>query len=375
MKVSRHSHDRSVRSTAELILSVPIAVCRVWRRRRRRDRLVPVAAGPQGEQEGGPIARVAPHDQEQEDPRGAHQDEGQSVSTKRPICLHADVRLCAWTRQVSHEDLSLLSTSLEDTLATAQAELERQKTLNEKLENDLLSVNKHNGSASSSAPAAEKAPGAAPGGLAGLDLGGKAPTVRASTPHQVTAYLRLTKHVSVLSAQESGRSSPIPFSAPTPDTSILPIVTSQRDRFRARNAELEEVRPTGLSDIMPSQSDHLPLSRLQELRKQFESISELRSEVKSLQSDNLKLYEKVRYIGSYRPDDKSSSSHAGPSNSRDNGSSLSGIGLASGSGGRQGGEEIGKYKDKYDESLNPFEAFKGRVSRLFNLLRKPSTDI
>jgi homeobox protein cut-like len=27
------------------------------------------------------------------------------------------------------------------------------------------------------------------------------------------------------------------------DTSILPIVTSQRDRFRQRNAELEEVSP------------------------------------------------------------------------------------------------------------------------------------
>jgi CASP C terminal len=36
------------------------------------------------------------------------------------------------------------------------------------------------------------------------------------------------------------RSSPIPF-APSADTSILPIVTSQRDRFRQRNAELEEV--------------------------------------------------------------------------------------------------------------------------------------
>jgi homeobox protein cut-like len=25
-------------------------------------------------------------------------------------------------------------------------------------------------------------------------------------------------------------------------------------------------------------------------------------------------------------------------------------------------EEIGRYKDKYEESMNPFEAFKGRVS-------------
>lgn len=29
---------------------------------------------------------------------------------------------------------------------------------------------------------------------------------------------------------------------------------------------------------------------------------------------------------------------------------------------------IGRYKDKYDESLNPFEAFKGRVSDKYSLL-------
>jgi hypothetical protein len=27
-------------------------------------------------------------------------------------------------------------------------------------------------------------------------------------------------------------------------------------------------------------------------------------------------------------------------------------------------DEIGRYKDKYEESMNPFEAFKGRVSRV-----------
>jgi hypothetical protein len=58
--------------------------------------------------------------------------------------------------------------------------------------------------------------------------------------------------------------------ASTSDSSILPIVTSQRDRFRQRNAELEE-----------------------ELRKQFEIVTDLRTEIKSLQADNLKLYEKV----------------------------------------------------------------------------------
>lgn len=103
-------------------------------------------------------------------------------------------------------------------------------------------------------------------------------------------------------------------------------MTSQRDRFRQRNAELEE-----------------------ELRKQFESISDLRAEIKGLQADNLKLYEKMRYMQSYRPDATASSSAGG--------SGLSGVGISRG---RE--DEIGRYKDKYEESMNPFEAFKGRVS-------------
>ena len=77
----------------------------------------------------------------------------------------------------------------------------------------------------------------------------------------------------------------------------MPIVTSQRDRFRQRNAELEEV-----CQLLDVQDNILRLTSFQELRKQFNIISELRAEVKSLQADNLKLYEKVRYMQSYRED-------------------------------------------------------------------------
>lgn len=94
----------------------------------------------------------------------------------------------------------------------------------------------------------------------------------------------------------------------------------------------------------------------QELRKQFESISDLRAEIKSLQSDNLKLYEKVRYMQSYRD---SGNNTAGPSNLGGSAGILNGV-----MGRRE--EEIGRYKDKYEESMNPFEAFKGRVSGLGN---------
>lgn len=146
--------------------------------------------------------------------------------------------------------------------------------------------------------------------------------------------------------QEGRGASPAPFAA-NGDTSILPIVTSQRDRFRQRNAELEEVCFLPLWRI----SD-LELSWVQELRKQFESISDLRAEIKSLQADNLKLYEKVRYMQSYRTD-AASAPIAGPSSSG-GGGLLNGVM-------RNREDEIGRYKDKYEESMNPFEAFKGRV--------------
>lgn len=71
------------------------------------------------------------------------------------------------------------------------------------------------------------------------------------------------------------RSSPIPFTS-SAESSILPIVTSQRDRFRQRNAELEEVNQN-FAGLVESRS--LILS--QELRKQFNIISELRSEVRA----------------------------------------------------------------------------------------------
>lgn len=83
------------------------------------------------------------------------------------------------------------------------------------------------------------------------------------------------------------------------------------------------------------------------MRRQFETISELRNEIKALQADSLKLYEKVRYLQSYRDE-------AGPS-----------ARVTYASSGRD--EELGKYQNKYEESMNPFEAFRGRVSFSFSL--------
>ncbi|PCH43609.1 hypothetical protein WOLCODRAFT_18462 [Wolfiporia cocos MD-104 SS10] len=89
-----------------------------------------------------------------------------------------------------------------------------------------------------------------------------------------------------------------------------------------------------------------------ELRKQFNIISELRSEVKSLQADNLKLYEKVRYMQSYREDAAVRPSTLDP--------------LPSNGTGRA--DDMSEYRARYEEAMNPFQAFRGRVSNLRTIL-------
>ena len=97
----------------------------------------------------------------------------------------------------------------------------------------------------------------------------------------------------------------------------------------------------------PSALQHylLPIPTTQELRKQFQVISELRAEIRSLQSDNLKLYEKVRYMQSYRENSAQSSLDPLPPSST----------------GAPSAGELSKYSARYEEAMNPFEAFRGRV--------------
>jgi uncharacterized coiled-coil protein SlyX len=224
---------------------------------------------------------------------------------------------------------------VEQKLDSTAAELQKQKELNEKLENDLFSIDRHDhgtGTPNGKQPARQASLGGdsqqLEGGLgdeddllAGLDLGNKN-SLRSST--DLTA--------SSSNTGTNTRSTPIPF-APSADTSILPIVTSQRDRFRQRNAELEE-----------------------ELRKQYQTISELRAEIKSLQADNLKLYEKVRYMQSYREDYGGSAGSSRPSTSMHMMENYPTAGTEH--------EVSSKYQTRYEETINPFEAFRGRVSAL-----------
>ncbi|KAI6098987.1 CASP C terminal-domain-containing protein [Pisolithus croceorrhizus] len=206
--------------------------------------------------------------------------------------------------RVLHGSLEQSLKATQTELETTRLELSKQKELNEQLETDLLVVDKR--TVPSSTGAGRTAPDDA---LADLmhDIG------------------KDERNTATTAESSSIRSTPVPFTS-SADTSILPIVTSQRDRFRQRNAELEE-----------------------ELRKQFHAISELRTEIKALQSDNLKLYEKVRYMQSYREQVSVSQLDPLPGTSAD----------ASGSSTRLG-DELNKWGKRYEEAMNPFEAFRGR---------------
>ncbi|EMC92337.1 hypothetical protein BAUCODRAFT_78681 [Baudoinia panamericana UAMH 10762] len=108
---------------------------------------------------------------------------------------------------------------------------------------------------------------------------------------------------------------------------ILPMVTAQRDRFKKKISELE-----------------------QELQKQYQSVSSLRSEVASLQRDNLTLYEKTRYVSTYnRAQPTTSGSSYGPN---PNPSTIS-MGV---------NETDQRYRSAYESNISPFAAFRSRES-------------
>jgi hypothetical protein len=96
--------------------------------------------------------------------------------------------------------------------------------------------------------------------------------------------------------------------------------------------------------------------RIQELRKQFETISELRTDIKSLQADNLKLYEKIRYMQSYQHDNPMA---AGPS-------AVAGTSYSRTQASTSRGDDLGKYRSLYEQNMNPFEAFRGRVGDMLS---------
>ncbi|KAL7749347.1 hypothetical protein RI367_005218 [Sorochytrium milnesiophthora] len=138
--------------------------------------------------------------------------------------------------------------------------------------------------------------------------------------------------------------------------SMVKILTSQRDRFRQRNQELEE-----------------------EMRTHLSTISDLRHQLTVLQEDNVTLYEKIKFLQNYNPSSGGMDGMASAStmSQRHNANSphpdvtiemdtLSTVDSA-GKGkakmhpnNRPAGQTgiLQKYRDMYEDTLNPFAFFR-----------------
>lgn len=135
--------------------------------------------------------------------------------------------------QVAHDELSLAHQAIFSDFEALNTRFEEQRQLNDRLENDLLRINESKSSHSQPRAGADGT-ASTPAGpredpLSGLGVGKKAPAGQAGAEGESAAG-------EATAGAQQGKPS-------AAEASILPIITSQRDRFRQRNGELEEVRP------------------------------------------------------------------------------------------------------------------------------------
>ncbi len=219
--------------------------------------------------------------------------------------------------RVSHQDLQKRLQDLQEELSKTNAELEKSQNLNDKLENELSTIQ-------------AEAPNAFPSGAS-------------------VAGTYVTRYAPSLAPGRKGRTSPtssiISGFNPRDDrgepmgggSGILPMITAQRDRFKKRNVQLE-----------------------QELGESHKTVSQLRQEIAALQKDNLNLYEKTRYVSSYNRgatgsvSAMTSSSSAFGQNANPSSVSIGGTGTP--------GIALDRYRKAYESNISPFAAFRGRES-------------
>lgn len=214
--------------------------------------------------------------------------------------------------RVSSQGLQARLGELEEEVSRTNAELEKAQNLNEKLENDLETLQAEGANAFPS--------GASVAGT--YVTRGPPPTRRGG---------RASPTSSIISGLDP-RSGPGEREPMGGGSGILPMVTAQRDRFKKKNVELE-----------------------QELSETHRSVSQLRQEVAALQKDNLNLYEKTRYVSTYnRGGAASTSTSTFASNSNPSAVSMGGTGNP--------GIEMDRYRKAYESNISPFAAFRGRES-------------
>ncbi|KAG1686568.1 hypothetical protein DVH05_006469 [Phytophthora capsici] len=152
-------------------------------------------------------------------------------------------------------------------------------------------------------------------GVIGGDIGSE--ILMDAMEDQFTGTSTSSRGNSVATAPDAASSN----SATSSDSKMLEIVRGQRDRFRERMKELQSEK-----------------SRVEELAQSYKST------VARLETDNMQLYHKIRYLQSY------GAGGSGDSRVKPNFSSLE-----DGSGGASDVEA--RYRGMYEEKMNPFVQF------------------
>ena len=203
--------------------------------------------------------------------------------------------------RVSHQDLARQLEDLKAQLARGTTELDELRQLNSTLENDLSSMHQEGVGAG---PAMSVA-----GTYASRHPGGSTPRKgRAASPTS-----------SIISGFDASRGEGYGGGS-----GMLPMITAQRDRFKKRINELET-----------------------ENTKSYQTVSSLRSEIASLQKDNLNLYERTRYANAYGRG-QPHGAHLNPNPST--------IQMP------ENGAPMDRYKSAYESRISPFAAFRGHES-------------
>ncbi|KAL2820660.1 golgi membrane protein [Aspergillus granulosus] len=221
--------------------------------------------------------------------------------------------------RVSHRDLQGQLETLRDDLSTTKEELEKSQSLSTTLENDLLRLQQE---------AANAFPSSA------MSVAG---TYTSKYPHS-SRRGAVSPTSSIISgfdqsAMSNNTMDAIRAGEPVGGGSgLLPMIQAQRDRFKKKNAELEE-----------------------ELSKMYSTVKSLRQEVASLQKDNLSLYEKTRYVSTYSRGQGALSSASAYANQP----SASSIHPSADT---PSGLSVDRYHSAYEAQISPFAAFRGRES-------------
>ncbi|KAL3484386.1 CASP C terminal-domain-containing protein [Aspergillus germanicus] len=221
--------------------------------------------------------------------------------------------------RVSHRDLQGQLQTLRDDLSTTKEELEKSQNLSTTLENDLLRLQQE---------AANAFPSSA------MSVAG---TYTSKYPHS-SRRGGVSPTSSIISgfdqsAMSNNTMDAIRAGEPVGGGSgLLPMIQAQRDRFKKKNAELEE-----------------------ELSKLYSTVKSLRQEIASLQKDNLSLYEKTRYVSTYSRGQGALSSASAYANTPSSSSIHPSADTPS-------GLSVDRYQSAYEAQISPFAAFRGRES-------------